>query len=75
MTEINTEIAMETYHKRVEDNKDLTHIDNGSLYAGSPMYFYCRKCRTQTDVLPESYITRPKTICDPCKILEDHGLI
>ena len=75
MTEFNVETAMETYRSRVEENKDLKQIDNGSLYAGSPMYFYCRECRVQTDVLPESYLTRPKTICNPCKILEEHGLL
>ena len=71
----NSEVALEAYHKRVEDNKDLEHVDNASLYAGSPMFFYCRKCRVHTVTLSESFTCKPKTICDPCKILADHGLI
>ncbi len=75
MTEFNIEIAMETFNKRVEENKDNERIDNGRLPAGAPMYFYCRKCGDSTDVLPESYLCTPKTICDPCKVLANHGLI
>ncbi len=75
MSEFNFEVAMEQYQKRVTENKDLEHINNASLYAGSSMYYYCRKCRVQTQTLPESHICKPTTICNPCKILDDHGLI
>lgn len=75
MTTFNAEIDMEMFAVRVEANKDLEHVDNASLYAGSPMFFYCRKCRIHTVTLPESFTCKPKTICDPCKVLVDHGLI
>jgi hypothetical protein len=48
-------------------------VDNSSLYAGSPMYFYCRCCGHLSDVLPESYTTRPKSLCSDCNDLNDKG--
>lgn len=50
-------------------------VNNASLYAGSPMYYYCKFCGCETDVLPESHWSAPKRVCDPCEILHDHGLI
>lgn len=41
-------------------------IDNSRLYAGSPMHFYCTMCGHQSDVLPESYVTRPRRQCAEC---------
>lgn len=46
-------------------------IDNGSLPAGSPMRFYCVACGHISDVLPESYRTPPKRLCDECQALKD----
>lgn len=46
-------------------------IDNASLYAGSPMYFYCKLCGHLADKLPESYISPPKKYCTDCKQLKD----
>lgn len=74
MTDFNKEIALEQYNKRREENKGK-QIDNSSLHAGSPMYFYCRFCAVQTEVLPELYTKVPCTICAPCKVLHEHGLI
>ena len=48
-------------------------IDNASLYAGSPMYFYCRVCGHLADTKPESYMTPPKKLCDECQKLKDAG--
>lgn len=51
-------------------------IRNEDLYAGSPMYFYCRHCGHQSDVLPETYDPRyqqPRKVCDPCQVVIDHG--
>jgi CRISPR/Cas system-associated protein Cas10 (large subunit of type III CRISPR-Cas system) len=50
-------------------------IDNSSLYAGSPMYFYCKYCGHESDILPESYTERPNHICSSCKPLVKAGLI
>ena len=71
---INLDVAMEQFKKRKAANEGKK-IDNSSLYAGSPMYFYCKFCEENTDVLPESYFRQPKTICNPCEILHAHGLI
>jgi hypothetical protein len=48
-------------------------VDNSSLYAGSPMYFYCISCGGLADVLPESYIGSPKRLCKECQALKDLG--
>lgn len=48
-------------------------IDNGSLRAGSPMYFYCNTCGALSDVLPENFISRPSHICTPCKYMKEQG--
>ena len=44
-------------------------VDNGSLPAGSPMYYYCKSCGHQTKVLPEDWWRdedRPPQFCDWC---------
>lgn len=69
-----TKLALEKYKERKLANKGK-QIDNSSLYAGSPMHYYCRHCGAHTETLPECHIGRPKTVCDPCQILRDHGLI
>jgi hypothetical protein len=50
-------------------------IDNAMLYAGSPMYFYCKYCGVLSDELPESYTIPPKRCCKECKALVDLGWI
>lgn len=45
-------------------------VDNSSLHAGSPMYYYCLCCGAQTAVLPEGwYRERPPRYCDACLAL------
>ena len=48
-------------------------IDNASLMAGSPMYFYCISCGHQSDVLPESYFGTPRKLCSECAALKELG--
>ena len=49
-------------------------IDNLSLYAGSPMYFYCKSCGHLADTLQENYfLSTPKKLCDECYALKDMG--
>ncbi len=75
MTEFNVEIAMETFDKRVEENKGK-QINNSSLPAGAPMYYYCNKCSVLVATKPEGWVFGPPPQhCDPCKMLVDHGLI
>lgn len=68
------EVAMKTFHARKAANEGK-QIDNGSLYAGSAMHYYCKFCGAHTQTVPESHWGSIKTVCDPCKILHEHGLI
>jgi len=70
----NVEVALEQFRKRKVDNQGK-QIDNSSLRAGSSMHYYCKFCGEHTETLPESHFGAPKVICDPCKVLNDHGLI
>ena len=45
-------------------------IDNASLYAESPMYFYCVSCGHGAAKLPENYITPPSSLCPECAALK-----
>jgi hypothetical protein len=69
-----SKIALEQFKKRKAANSGK-QIDNSSLYAGSPMVYYCKFCGEHTQTLPESHIEAPKVVCDACKILRDHGLV
>lgn len=68
------ELAMEQFRKRKAENQGK-QIDNSSLPAGSPMYYYCRFCGAHTETLPETHWNAPKITCEPCKALHIHGLI
>lgn len=48
-------------------------IDNASLPAGSPMYFYCVSCGHVAEVKPENYITAVRRLCPECQALKDMG--
>lgn len=48
-------------------------VDNASLYAGSPMYYYCKSCGHEADVLPEGHLGRPRQLCGECQALKDLG--
>jgi hypothetical protein len=72
--EFDKTLAIEQFQKRKKANKGK-QVDNSSLMAGSPMYFYCKYCGEHTETLPEGYWSKPKTKCDACKLLREHGLI
>lgn len=74
LVQIDLKVAMEQYRLRKKANKGK-RIDNATLHAGSPMYFFCRFCDEPTETLPESYTSVPVTVCRPCEILRDHGLL
>lgn len=51
-----------------------TQIDNVSLRAGSPMYYYCTSCGWLADTLPENwFMARPRKLCGECQALQDNG--
>jgi hypothetical protein len=70
-TEKGKEAALRALAKRRKDKPK--QIDNASLYAESPMYFYCISCGHTADVLPEGYLTTPKKLCAECRALKDLG--
>lgn len=48
-------------------------VDNGSLYAGSPMYYYCRHCDGLAAKLAEDHRGPPPPLCQECKEMDDNG--
>ena len=54
--------------ERRERNKDIKRVNNGDLYAGSPMYYYCRDCGEEMK-LPEGHWEAAPTYCGGCKRL------
>ncbi len=71
---VDLDVAMKQFKKRKAQWKGK-QVDNASLYAGSPMYYYCKHCGCQTCVLPECHWDAPKTVCDACDVLAAHGLV
>jgi hypothetical protein len=65
--------ALADLAKRRKKNAKATKVDNGALYAGSPMYYYCISCDGLAQVLPELHNERPKQLCDECQALKDLG--
>jgi NAD-dependent SIR2 family protein deacetylase len=60
---------------RVEAGKKVKPINNATLYAGSPMYYYCRICLLLAARLPESHMEAAPTRCDACKqMMKESGV-
>lgn len=65
--EVERKEAQERFKARKAEAREKGQIDNADLYAGSPMYYYCRHCGLLSDVLPESWwIQGPRCWCDAC---------
>lgn len=73
--EFNREVAFGTFKQRYLTNKDSKHIDNSTLYAGSPMYYYCKGCRVLITTLPENHLSAAPNYCTPCRVIVEHGLL
>jgi hypothetical protein len=59
---------------RQRKNNRPVKIDNASLPAGSPMYYYCTSCGHLADTMPENwFITPPRSLCTKCQELKDQG--
>lgn len=71
---IDTGVALKQFVKRYQKYQGK-QIDNSTLYAGSPMHYYCQFCGKPTETLPEGHRSRPKVKCDPCVVIESHGLM
>lgn len=61
--------AIKRLKQRLQNKPE--QIDNSRLYAGSPMYYYCRLCAHVAAVLPESHWGSPPKYCKECKDLKD----
>ena len=59
--------------RRKEESKTIEKIDSSTLYAGSPMYYYCRMCGLLAATLPESHIEPAPRHCEPCKVMVNQG--
>lgn len=71
ITEQGKEVALRALIVRRETNKGIKRVNNASLPAGSPMYFYCITCGLVM-VEPEGYLSRSKT-CSECGALKELG--
>lgn len=68
------EEQVENFIQRYNDNLNRERVDNGSLRAGSPMYYYCKTCGEEI-VLPEEHTCPAPKLCDGCVELEKHELL
>ena len=51
-------------------------VDNGSLPAGSPMYYYCHACGVHVATKPEDWVDDPPPKhCEDCAALIADGVI
>lgn len=48
-------------------------IRNQDLPAGAPMTYYCKSCGHVSCVLPETWVTGYKKLCDECQAMKDCG--
>ncbi len=71
----NLQVALAQFRNRKKANEGKEKIDNGRLYAGSPMYYYCHGCDDLVATLPESHLSCPPSHCVPCRFLLEHGLL
>lgn len=70
-----SKLALEQFEKRKAAASEAPRMSNATLPAGSPMFYYCRFCGEHTETLPELHLSAPRTTCEPCQVLRDHGLI
>lgn len=64
---------MQEFETRIKENEGKQK-NNSALMAGSPMYFYCKYCGIETDVLPETYTGKPIICCKECDKLIESGV-
>ena len=49
-------------------------VDNATLPAGAPMYYYCYSCGAQTAVKPEDWVDDPPPrYCNECLTLPENA--
>lgn len=70
-TDYGNKFAADALSWRQENQPE--QIDNATLHAGSPMYFYCRVCGWLSDVKGESYIIPPAKLCKECMAIKEEN--
>lgn len=50
-------------------------VRNSLLYAGWPMYYYCRSCSYLAIVMPEAHTEEVPKLCLECEALEKLGAL
>lgn len=61
--------------RRYKGNETKQPIDNSSLIAGSPMYYYCKACKAFIVSLPEDHLCPAPRYCTPCLKLDEACLL
>lgn len=77
MPGVEVEDPVQKFLKRKEENSKKKRVNNASLRAGSPMYYYCKYCGAE-DIKPECFNPRTDPIkdpCDACRELIEKGLM
>lgn len=72
MIEVKEE-AIRQFRQRLKSRPE--QVENASLHAGEPMYFYCEHCGVQTDLLNEEYIFPPRQCCSQCQGIISMGFL
>ncbi len=67
------EFGIKQFLQRAQQAQKVGQIDNGSLVAESPMYFYCKYCGILIEELPEDYLFSPRSQCSQCEGLDKEG--
>jgi hypothetical protein len=72
ITQQGREAAVAALRERRENKPNP--IDNASLPAGSPMYYYCISCGHLSDTKPENwFVGQPRKLCSECQAMKDLG--
>lgn len=72
-TELEQREAVEALQERKAANADVERVDNHSLPAGAPMYYYCRLCGMELGAHPEAHVGPAPRYCSPCETLVEAG--
>ncbi|MBT7228548.1 hypothetical protein HN859_03465 [Candidatus Parcubacteria bacterium] len=64
--------ALAALATRKSESETREQVNNGRLYAGSSMYFYC-SCGDVSDIKGEGFTDPPNHTCRQCKALKDKG--
>lgn len=70
-TEKGKKFAIKSLHERRAKSLTDTKVNNASLPAGFPIYYYCISCGQVSETVSETYVTSPRKICTECQAMID----